>query len=123
MRVDHATWMEFYADHDDAPDFTGRCEGTGRRKCGRFCGASFYCARCAAELDAIYHAELARESAWENERMAEEQARWAAWEATPEGQAHRAEVERINEQTWRAQLGMYKQRDYSAVREDDDLPF
>lgn len=80
MRVDYATYMEFYADHDDAPDFTGRCTGTQHHGCGRFCGEAFYCARCDAELRDEWRAQMAEESAHADALAAAEQAAWEAEE-------------------------------------------
>lgn len=83
-------------------DITGRCHG---ERCGRFCGRAYYCDRCNARIDAEYREDLAREQAWQDEKIAREQAAWDVFTSTPE---YLAEMERVAR----------------AVDEaDEDLPF
>lgn len=70
-----------YMDPGDAePDYTGRCEGTRHRKCGRFCGRSFYCTRCQAEVEAEWRETMVAESRAADEAFAREQAWYEAEE-------------------------------------------
>lgn len=61
----------------------------------------------------------AEEAAWIERQYIAEQAHWAAWEASDEGRAHRAEMERINEETWAAPT----EPPAVVTNADEDLPF
>lgn len=76
MRHDYYGYDQDY----EADEPSGRCEGTRHHKCGRFCGNSFYCARCLAEIETEWRADMLTEAAHENERAAREQAAWDAEE-------------------------------------------
>lgn len=79
---------------DNTPDFTGRCTGTQRHGCGRFCGEAFYCARCDAELRDEWRAQMLAESAHADALAVAEQAAWEAEEREARRLAQLAAEER-----------------------------
>ena len=83
MRHDYYGYDQDY--EVDAP--TGRCEGTNHHKCGRFCGNSFHCARCIAEMSAEAREELLIEAAEDAARRAIEDARWVGREVYTDAEA------------------------------------
>ncbi len=104
----YADVRHWYEDPDDPDMPNGHCDGTDAHKCGRFVAAgAFHCARCLEEMEDAARWEAA-EDARIAQAIADEQAHWEQYWASPAGQAERAEYER-QAREWEAELDGYAQ--------------